>query len=98
MEFALGKVVALILFLIVLIVLIFFSNIPVLMGGEANLQQKLRQCCRSYISNGCPSFNPSDYSNISNINCDEKTFESLEDLVVRTNMTDDSLKIFCFCM
>jgi len=97
-EYTLGKIAAIILFLIVLVVLIFFADIPRVMGGEANLQQKLRQCCRSYIAHGCPYFDSTDYSSISGIICDEKTFETLEDLVNKTNTNCDSLRIFCVCV
>ncbi len=93
-----GKIVGLIIFLIILVVLIFFADIPRVMGGEANLQQKMRECCRPYIAHGCPGYHSLDYSNISGILCDEKTLETLEDLVVETNTNDESLRIFCMCM
>jgi len=94
MNLALEKVIALIIFLIILVVLIFFTDVPRVFGIEMNLQQELRKCCQAYISHGCPDSFPA-------IRCNSET---LETLAKKTGLVDqlgnadiDRVKEFCGC-
>jgi len=97
MNLAMEKIIGLIIFLIILVVLIIFTNIPRAIGEQIDKQQELRKCCKPYVGNGCPRFALTDYSNITNIICDQNVPTSLEDLVAEQSMSYDSLKIFCNC-
>ena len=96
MNLALEKIVALVIFLVVLVVLIIFTDLPRVFAGQINSQQEIRKCCGAYTGNSCPFFDipTSRISNITAINCG-KTL--LYNLVVESNMSYTSLKIFCAC-
>ncbi len=94
MDLPLEKIVALLLFLIVLVTILFFSELPKAFGTEISLQQKLRKCCQGYIAQGCPDFFPTLRCNGIN----------LEDLVLEVGLVDmagsadiSRTKEFCNC-
>jgi len=95
MEYPITKIIAFIIFIIVLLILISFTGIPTLLGKQINLQQQLRDCCNQYVRNGCPEFSAIDYSPILGISCADS--KSLRDLVVEADMDYQSLKNFCYC-
>lgn len=54
MNLALEKIIAIIIFLIVLVVLLIFVGIPKVFGGQVNKQLDLSRCCQAFIARGCP--------------------------------------------
>jgi len=87
MDLPLQKIVAVIIFLVILAVLLFFAEVPKVFGTEINLQQELRKCCQAYISHGCPDLFPA-------IRCNSK---SLPDLVSELGLSVEQTKEFCNC-
>lgn len=87
MNLAMEKLVAILIFVIVLIVLLIFIGIPTAMGGQINSQQQLRSCCQAYIENGCPN-------SLGNIQCGTKT---LDELIVDNGLDVNQTKKFCGC-
>ncbi|OGI12426.1 hypothetical protein A3K64_01180 [Candidatus Micrarchaeota archaeon RBG_16_36_9] len=64
------KLAAIIIFVIILAVLIIFSQIPQMILGQTNKQQELNSCCQAYVLSRCPE-------SLSSINCGGKTLETL---------------------
>jgi hypothetical protein len=94
MNLAIEKIVAVVIFLIIMLALIFFTGIPEALGKNIGLQHELRQCCQAYVARGCPSFsNPR--IDLGSIYCDEET--SLGELVGELEMDYDSLRTYCNC-
>jgi hypothetical protein len=94
MNLTFEKIVAVIIFLIVLVVLIIFTQIPKTFGNQINLQQELRRCCQAFIASGCPDNFPS-------IQCNS---ESLYKVVGEVGLVDSTgqpdinkTKQFCNC-
>ena len=93
MDIAIEKLVGLVIFLIILLVLIIFLLIPEALGKDIGLQNDLRNCCRAYVTRGCPEFT---YSvEIAYIACSND--RNLADLVNQYNMDYNSLRSFCEC-
>jgi hypothetical protein len=92
MNLAIEKLVAVVIFLIILLVLVIFTGIPEALGRQVGLQGELRDCCQAYVARGCPSF--SNPETDLNIYCNNK---NLGKMVSDFNMDYDSLRTFCNC-
>ena len=94
MNLALEKIIAVIIFLIILVVLIFFTDVPRVFGIEMGLQQELRKCCQAYISHGCPDSFPV-------IRCNSKLLQDVTREIglvdINGNADINKLKEFCGC-
>lgn len=82
------KVVAIVIFLIVFIVLIFFTQIPNAMGNQINLQNEMRECCKSYVNVGCPD-------TLNAIKCSSDA--NLDALATELSLDVNQTKKFCNC-
>lgn len=87
MNLAMETLVGILIFVIVLIVLLIFIDIPTETGNQMNSQQKLRSCCRAYIQNGCPD-------SLGSIQCSSK---NLDELRVENGFDVNQTKRFCGC-
>jgi hypothetical protein len=95
MTIAIEKLIALVLFIVVLIVVLIFTGVLKTSSDQIGSQEVLRKCCSAYVSNGCPSYDLSSPSAINAIFCDSTT---LDKLVVKNNINYESLKYFCGCV
>jgi hypothetical protein len=85
MNLAMEKLVAILIFVIVLVVLLIFINIPNVMGVQINSQQELRS--QAYIENGCPEA-------LNTIKCGSKY---LDDLTIENGLDVNQTRNFCGC-
>jgi 1,4-dihydroxy-2-naphthoyl-CoA synthase len=88
------KLIALVIFLIILLVLIAFIILPEVMGKDIGSQHDLRLCCQAYIARGCPEFSNPE-SDLGSIDCGNHV--SMGELVVQYGMNHEALKAFCNC-
>jgi hypothetical protein len=95
MSLSIEQIVMLIIFLIALVVLIIFAQIPNVFGNQINLQEELRRCCQAFIASGCPT------TLFPNIQCNSK---SLSILVKEVGLVDsvgnpdiNQTRRFCNC-
>jgi hypothetical protein len=87
MNLAIEKIVLFVIFIIVLLAILILLGIPISVGGQINLQSKLRDCCQPYITNGCPTI-------LDNINCGDMT---LTELANKLSMDFTTVRKFCNC-
>ena len=94
MSIAIEKLVALVIFVIILLVIIIFIGIPEALGKDVATQNDLRNCCRVYVALGCPEFSDPG-TDLQYINCGSD--RTLGELASQFSMNYDSLISFCNC-